>query len=404
MVQAAAAVERGGLDAREVVAELIRSSGLARTQLVSRAASVLGVSERTVWRRVREVGERSSGWECADGRRRRRRGPRGPSERLLGEARAAVRGCLAKLGWCAGEGAVRGALGERFSLRVVRRVLRELKAARRQRERARLNARRFRFAAHARGAVWALDASQVAGRGGAARGGGSVQGAGAACARGELGRRSCEHSIHVEVLRDPATRRVWCTGLQASPTAERAAAWLEAEIERVGYAPLVVSTDNGSAYTGEAFRECLERHRVVHLLNLPHTPQHNAHAERAVKELKQVAGIPTGRLPPRTPELESRLRAAVRWLNGWLVRGVLDKRTALQAAREMPVAERLVDREDFYRETCCAIEKAVQGCNGSRAARLAERKAIFAVLERFNLITTTRGGKDAAKLNTDKSR
>ena len=79
-------------------------------------------------------------------------------------------------------------------------------------------------------------------------------------------------------------------------------------------------------------------------------------------------------------------------------------RTTLQAAREIPVVESFVDREDFYRETCCAIEKAVQGCKGSRAARLAERKAIFAALERFNLINTTRGGMDAAKLNADKSR
>lgn len=41
----------------------------------------------------------------------------------------------------------------------------------------------------------------------------------------------------------------------------------------------------------------------------------------------------------------------------------------------------------------------MQGCKGPRAAQLAERKAIFAVLERFNRITTTRGGKGAAKLN-----
>lgn len=80
-----------------------------------------------------------------------------------------------------------------------------------------------------------------------------------------------------------------------------------------------------------------------------------------------MARIPTTRMPARTPELDSRLHAAVRWLNGWLRRGVLGGRTALQAVREMPVAERLVDREDFYRETCCAIEKAVQGCKGSRA-------------------------------------
>ena len=148
----------------------------------------------------------------------------------------------------------------------------------------------------------------------------------------------------------------------------------------------------------------MARHRIVHLLNLPHTPQPNAHAERAAKELKQVAGILKDRLPPSTSELEACLRAAVRWMNGWLVRGVLGNRTALQAAREMPVAARLVDREDFYRETCCAIEKAVQGCKGSRAARLAERKSTIATLERFHLITTTRGGEDAAKLNTDKSR
>lgn len=224
MVRRAVAAERGGQDEREVVAELIRSSDLARTQLVSRAASVLGISERAVWRRVREVGNRSSGWEGAGRRMRRRRGPRGPAPALLVDASDAVRGCLATLGWRAGEGAVRAALGERFSLRVVRRVLSELKAARRRSERARLNALRFRFAAHARGAVWALDASQVARRGGVMRARGS-DGAVLACGRSEAcppGAGSDEVqtrvlsgcSIHIELLRDPATWRVWCTGLQ----------------------------------------------------------------------------------------------------------------------------------------------------------------------------------------------
>ena len=94
----------------------------------------------------------------------------------------------------------------------------------------------------------------------------------------------------------------------------------------------------------------------------------------------------------------------MRWLNGHLARGVLGGRTALQAARVMPIAERLVNRQELYRETCAAIECAVQGCTGSRAARLAERKATFTVLEHFNLMTTSRGGKDAAKLNADKTR
>jgi hypothetical protein len=93
----------------------------------------------------------------------------------------------------------------------------------------------------------------------------------------------------------------------------------------------------------------------------------------------------------------------VRWHNGWLRRGALGGRTSLQAAREMPVAERLVDREGFYRETRRAFAKVVQGCDSLSATRLAELKATFVVLERFNLLTTSRGGKDAAQLNTDKS-
>ena len=109
-------------------------------------------------------------------------------------------------------------------------------------------------------------------------------------------------------------------------------------------------------------------------------------------------------MPTRSERLAKRIGAAVRWLNGHPARGVLGDRTALQAARVMPIAERLVDRQELYRKTCAAIESAVQGCTGSRAARLAERKAIFTVLEHFNLMTTTRGGKDAANLNTDKTR
>jgi hypothetical protein len=65
--------------------------------------------------------------------------------------------------------------------------------------------------------------------------------------QGALTRALSEHSIHVELLRDPASRRAGRTGLQKRPAAERAAARLEAETECVGYAPLVLSTDNGSA-------------------------------------------------------------------------------------------------------------------------------------------------------------
>jgi transposase InsO family protein len=155
---------------------------------------------------------------------------------------------------------------------------------------------------------------------------------------------------------------VQCTELFECPNGEGAVAWLEAEIARAGYAPLVLSTDNGSRYTSEVFRESLRQHCIVHLLNLPHKPQHNTHAERAVKEIKQVAGIPKGRLPAFREDIGARLRDAVRWLNGELRSGVLGGLTALEKARELEVAERVVDRGIFYREMCSAIEVAVQRC------------------------------------------
>ena len=55
-------------------------------------------------------------------------------------------------------------------------------------------------------------------------------------------------------------------------------------------------------------------------------------------------------------------------------------------------------------DSTAPVYPAAVGWPCASFSRLAEPKAIFAVLERFNLITTTRGGKDAAKLNTDKSR
>jgi transposase InsO family protein len=49
---------------------------------------------------------------------------------------------------------------------------------------------------------------------------------------------------------------------------------------------LILSTDNGPAYTSEGCERHLLALEVVHLKNTPHTPQHNAFAERAVREIK----------------------------------------------------------------------------------------------------------------------
>ncbi len=197
-------------------------------------------------------------------------------------------------------------------------------------------------------------------------------------------------------MRDPATRETRATGLSPPATGEAAVEWIESLIELYGFVPLVVSTDNGAAYKSGVFTECLERHKIVHLRNLPHTPQHNCHAERGVKEVKGVLGILKGVLKTTGAWFGLRLGAVIRYLNKALQRGVLKGRTAAEEAAALPVAETLVDRAKFFEETCTAIADAVQDCTSARAVRHAERKAILQTLARHSLITITRGGKDVA--------
>ncbi len=58
----------------------------------------------------------------------------------------------------------------------------------------------------------------------------------------------------------------------------------------------------------------------------------------------------------------------------------------------MSPATMLVDREIFYRAVCAAVTQAVNGRDPGRARRRAERAAIFATLEQFDLIIRYRGG------------
>ena len=339
-------------------------------------AELLEVSVRTL-RRVRAEGLRLLRGGPGDGGGRVGRPAHSPA--LMEVARELVRPLLEASGWRVGEPRLvreLKELGVDLPVRVVRDVLRVLKAERRRHLAASAAERRVTVDVCARDAIWCQDATQ-------------------------LGR--CWQGASVEVARDPATRLTAVSAPAKPCSGEGAVAWLSSLIERSGHAPLVLSTDNGSAYRSAVFERYLEGQGIVHLVNLPRTPQHNANAERAVGELKRRLGLARGAVV-RLAGLEERVRRTVRGLNEGLRRRVLGGKTAAAAARASPVAERLVDRAHFYAETCSAMEKAVQGCPTRRAARLAEREAIYGQLERHELIMRHRGSKDGAKLNAAKSR
>ena len=144
----------------------------------------------------------------------------------------------------------------------------------------------------------------------------------------------------------------------------------------------------------------------MELVNEPRTPQHNAACERGIGELKAECELGSGSelegLGARmwldevclddAPQWCRDLQAAMLRLNGGRLRGSRGYKTAEQLDRLMPSAESWACREGFHRMACSAINDAVRDTRGARARRRATREAIYRTLERFGMVTRTRGG------------
>jgi len=195
--------------------------------------------------------------------------------------------------------------------------------------------------------------------------------------------------IEGQLLRDAGSARIVQMSLGAPACGEDVVRILEsARIERGGL-PLVLATDNGPAYRSQVVEEYLRAHRVVHLRNLPRTPQHNAWAERAIGEIKQECRWKAGQ---GILALAAVLEESRRRLDHHRLRASRGYRTAAACDFEMKRGYHLVRREDFYERVQRALRKARRRPQGERKTRLAQREAIFAALEKFGLVERSRGG------------
>jgi transposase InsO family protein len=163
-----------------------------------------------------------------------------------------------------------------------------------------------------------------------------------------------------------------------------------------GALPLVWSTDNGSAYCNAVVERFLERQRVVHLRNVPRTPQHNGWAERAIGELKAESGLRGDGVLASDAEALERLAAAHERLDGRRLRAKLGGRTAVQADRSDRCWYSAADRERFYADTRRAQQAAAATAHTARERRRAERRAVLEALEQLNNQSTHRGDASPA--------
>jgi len=290
------------------------------------------------------------------------------------------------LGWSSGRPSVQARLragGQKLSDALVRELLAELKWRRTQAQARKREDERVHVRVRARDALWSGDGSQ-------------------------LGRDERGAKIVAQGLKDVATTRVLALSLGGPPCAKDTLAQLEAAEQERGTLPHVMCLDNGPENRNRLGMEWLAARHVTVLWNVPHTPEHNAWAESFNGELKTELRA-RGELPERgadasecpgsrpgdgasttrahfercVPRALAVLQARPRPSRGGL--------TAAQLDRIRPRAEDLVQRARFYETACAAIEAAVQGIDDARARRRAEREAILCTLERFGLVTRTRG-------------
>jgi hypothetical protein len=157
---------------------------------------------------------------------------------------------------------------------------------------------------------------------------------------------------------------------------------LEATKRERGRLPLVLAPDNDPGYTSEEVEAYLARERVLHLRNVPYTPEHNARAERSIREVREETGlgkgVRVGRLAAAVGMGEALLR-----LNDARLRRSLGWRTAKEVDRTLPTGYDEATREKVYEAACEAVRTAVANERNGRARRRKQREAILATLESY---------------------
>lgn len=217
-----------------------------------------------------------------------------------------------------------------------------------------------------------------------------------------LGRAFDGAEVRGLVLRDPASRRTLDFAAGGPATAQDVIAMLERTARERGGWPLVFSSDNGSCFVAAEVEAFLGARGIVHLRNVPRTPEHNPWAEKAIGELKAESGIARGELfPGGASEALRVVQKARRCLDERRPRRCLGWRTPAAVDAVLPPAYTRVSRTLFYRVALWAVERAVHGIDSHRARRRAEREAIFRTLQVFGLVTRYRGGREIPLANEE---
>lgn len=213
-----------------------------------------------------------------------------------------------------------------------------------------------------------------------------------------LGRLEDGRAVIGEVVKDRGSLQT--LSVSAGPEATSSDVIDQIEMTKVerGVLPLVWQSDNGPPYRSEETQNYLVQERIVPLPSRAHTPTDNGAAEIGIRELKEMSGLGKGVRLCSAREAALQLGKSAVLINEHRLRGSRGYVSANTLAEEMESWYTRIDRDQFYHETQCEVEKAVQDKTGNRA-RLAHRDAVLMVLKKYGLIAVERGGRTREALN-----
>ncbi len=319
-------------------------------------ARLLGVRERTLrnWMRA-----------CLEEPKREGRPPKEPVVRWRQHLKVARE--WKKQGRKTGWRTIADALAGLVPTRQVQESLKRLKANHRRRLRRRLKEGRETTTVLCSDAIWCQDATH-------------------------LGRLDNRKAVEADVVKDRGSLQTLGLSVGSSASGEDVILLLKTIKEKRGGLPLVLQTDNGSAYCSDEVARLLAQEKVVHLRSRVRQPTDNGAAERGIGELKAEAGLGRGVHLRHGHQAGLLLAATAVKLNQYRLRGSKGYRTANEMAENLPSWYNRINRDRFYREAGEAIRKAEEG-NGKCRARQAVNKAVLSLMAMHGLVRLTRGGQ-----------
>ena len=199
-------------------------------------------------------------------------------------------------------------------------------------------------------------------------------------------------SIEAQVIKDRGTLQTLAIKTGKAATAKDVTTIFK-EVKKERGLPLVIGTDNGSCYCNKEVQDYLREEKVVHLLSLPRTPQHNAAAEIAIRELKEGTVLGKGVALDDTLGPHALLVRSAQRLNARL-RGSKKLKSANELDDKLTDATKIIDRAVFYEECQQGILMISSVIKDARERRMLEREVILGVLEKHGAIKRTRGERN----------